>query len=260
MSLRKHGTIIGRQFSALNCIGPFGHMGSRREPCVRCQCQCGKVLDVRIQSLVTENTKSSGCMKAEYVRRAKLKHGEARPNARSPEYTAWANMIRRCEDINGKDYHHYGGRGIRVCRDWRRSFEVFLSEVGRRPSDTHKLERMDNDGNYEPGNVRWATQKEQTNNRRGNRLIEYDGRRMTATQWSEETGLSSGTIIARLDSGWAAKRILNTPPRRHFVRHCGKTLTIAQWARELGISKVTIRVRLSRGWNTARALSPPRCQ
>ena len=258
MKLRKHGSITGRQFSAPLCIGPFGHMRGRREPCIRCRCQCGKLLDVRVRSLVTGNTKSCGCMKAEFVRQAKLKHGEAGHNGHSSEYMAWANMISRCENANRRDYRHYGGRGIRVCKDWRNSYQTFLSVVGRRPSAKHKLERINNNGNYKPGNVKWATQKEQTNNRRGNGLIEHAGLRMTASQWSEKTGLSPGTIIARLDSGWPAERILNTPARKHLVTCHGKTLSISQWARELGISKVTIRVRLSRGWNTERALGPPR--
>lgn len=90
--------------------------------------------------------------------------GTSHGMSRTPEYRAWLNLIQRCENPREKDFHHYGGRGISVWPEWRASFAVFFTAVGRRPSPRHSLDRIDNDRGYEPGNVRWATQSEQMRN------------------------------------------------------------------------------------------------
>jgi hypothetical protein len=95
------------------------------------------------------------------------KHGEARHNAnKTPEYRTWGEIIQRCENPKRVNFKFYGGRGIKMCDEWRQSFPTFLAHVGRRPSPQHSIDRIDSNGNYEPGNVRWATVSEQIKNRR----------------------------------------------------------------------------------------------
>lgn len=111
-------------------------------------------------------------------------------------------MIRRCENPNQADYPRYGGRGISVWPEWRTDFTAFFLHLGPLPSPKHTLDRFpDQNGNYEPGNVRWATQTEQQNNRRNNRMVTAFGRTMTLAQWAAETGVTASRLWKRLDRG-----------------------------------------------------------
>lgn len=131
-------------------------------------------------------------------------------------YQAWFNMIERCHDEQHHAYKDYGGRGIIVCACWRESFERFLLDVGYRPTPRHTLDRYPNqNGNYEPGNVRWATMKEQCNNRRSNCLITYKDETLTAVQWAERLFPDNPhRIQKRLVMGWSIERALSTPIRK----------------------------------------------
>ncbi len=123
-------------------------------------------------------------------------------------------MIRRCTYPSMDRYPQYGGRGISICEQWRKSFESFLADVGRAPSPSHSLDRIDNDGNYEPGNVRWATRSEQTLNSGKSRQITLNGVRQSIGEWSALTGINRQTIQMRLDAyGWSVKKALTTPVR-----------------------------------------------
>lgn len=132
---------------------------------------------------------------------------------RSPEYRSWEAMRSRCYRKKDKSYPKYGGRGIRVYANWRVSFEAFLSHIGPRPPGT-TLERIDNNGHYEPGNVRWATHMEQNRNQSINVFLEMDGRRMIARDWAKELGLARSAIEERLKAGWDYRAALTTPKLR----------------------------------------------
>lgn len=151
--------ITGQRFGMLTVLERLPNSSDRRSRW-RCRCDCGNETVTRSESLKTDHTRSCGC----FHRRS---HGEAssRNGAQSVEYRTWAGMIRRCENSHDESYQNYGGRGISVCDKWRSSYSAFLSDLGRRP-DGHSLDRIDVNGNYEPGNVRWATAKEQVANRR----------------------------------------------------------------------------------------------
>jgi hypothetical protein len=128
------------------------------------------------------------------------------------EYQAWLAMRERCKNPNNAAFHNYGGRGIIVCSRWDSSFANFLADVGLAPSPQHSLDRYPNqNGNYKPGNVRWATPREQANNLRTNRLIQFDGQTFTLAEWSRRQGLSIKALHMRLKVGWPLDRALTEP-------------------------------------------------
>jgi hypothetical protein len=117
-------------------------------------------------------------------------------------------MIARCTNRNNNRFGQYGGRGITVCQRWLESFVSFLDDMGVRPSSEHSIDRIDNDGNYEPGNCRWATRVEQSRNTQQNMIIEAFGRRQCLQDWSIETGIGRGTIRWRVVNGWSPEMAL----------------------------------------------------
>lgn len=140
--------------------------GTSRHSRYVCKCSCGTEIVVRGTSLTSGNTTSCGCYHRERLRVDKLTHGDKPKRGVAPEYTAWTNMITRCTNPKHNRWARYGGRGIAVCVKWRDSYEAFLADVGRRPGPDYSLDRYPNpDGNYEPDNVRWATDSEQAFNR-----------------------------------------------------------------------------------------------
>jgi len=119
-------------------------------------------------------------------------------------------MKSRCNNPNNVSFDNYGGRGISVCGRWDK-YQNFISDMGNRPTLKHTLDRIDNDGNYEPSNCRWATRKEQQRNRRTNHIIEFNGESKNITDWSNDLGIKLTTLIGRLDRGWSIEKTLTTP-------------------------------------------------
>ena len=135
------------------------------------------------------------------------KHGHSFVNGKAtPEYMAWSSMKARCLRPTANNYPLYGGRGITICQRWTDNFEAFLSDMGLKPSKDHSLDRIDNDGNYEPGNCRWATPIMQSRNKRNVGIVEYYGERLTVPELSERVGIPLHRLKSRLKRGWSIER------------------------------------------------------
>lgn len=181
-----------------------------------CNCDCGGSKQVEATYLKSGKTQSCGCMGTEQRKLAASRQGHALSKAEKPkERRAWNGMLRRCYDIKHPSFIRYGARGITVCAQWRDSFAAFYADMGDAP-EYGSLERIDNSKGYSPGNCRWATRKEQANNRRSNRLLTLDGVTLNVGQWAERLGWNKSTIANRLALGWPVERILTDPPKpRH---------------------------------------------
>lgn len=168
--------MLGQKYGRLTVnveVDEYVQPGGQSRRMFECTCDCGKVINIRGDYLRNGHVTSCGCLNRELTRIRNARHGDSRGGKTTSEYNSWSNMIGRCENRNHPRYADYGGRGIKVCDRWRRGennklgFECFLIDMGRKPSPQHSLDRFpDNDGNYEPGNVRWATPKEQASTQR----------------------------------------------------------------------------------------------
>lgn len=174
-----------------------------------CLCDCGKTMVTRSNSLRTGNTTSCGCTRYDHVRTHGMKD--------SPEYISWSAMRSRCYRTTDKSYDRYGGRGIRVCDEWRDSFEAFIADMGLKPSPDMSIDRIDNDGDYDPSNCRWATHVEQNHNRSNNSWLVIDGVRGLACDWSKVSGICEATINRRALRGWDARRAVYQPARQRVA-------------------------------------------
>lgn len=164
-----------------------------------CRCECGNITHVVGSGLKNGSSSSCGCFQVEGIVRRSTKHGQGANGRVTPEYEAWHQMIARCENPNHEAYKNYGGRGISVCDRWRNSFKDFFSDVGKRPSPKHSLDRYPNiNGNYEPSNFRWATSKQQNQGKRSNVWIEYDGFKLVKEDWARLFGTSTQNITNHL--------------------------------------------------------------
>ena len=184
-------------------------------PMCFCRCVCGVEKWVREDRIRSGRATSCGCRRREKITTHGMSHGEKK----NPIYKVWAAMIARCDCRTHKQYSEYGGRGITVCDRWRGRDGVlnFAADMGDRP-EGHSIDRIDNDGGYEPSNCRWANRSEQQRNKRSNRLVTFKGVTKCVAEWAEELKIPWHAIGGRLNAGWSDERAISTPykpkPRR----------------------------------------------
>jgi hypothetical protein len=171
-----------------------------------CLCECGNITEGRVSNLRSGQKLSCGCLHKEVTSNKFRTHG--RSNTR--EFRIWAGMLTRCTNKNHHKYHRYGGRGINVCARWQESFENFFSDMGICPAG-HSLDRINNDGNYEPVNCRWATNKQQSWNSSTPNFLSFDGQSLPASEWAVNLGIPQTTFHRHLNKGMSIDEIV-----RHF--------------------------------------------
>ncbi len=178
---------------------------------VECDCKTGLPFEISEKALEYGVQQCKGCSNSG-ANNAIFKHGEnigpRGASTESPEYRCWKAIKTRCYNRNYKQYEDYGGRGIRVCRRWLVSFENFLTDMGRKPSPEHSIQREDNDGDYAPDNCLWATDAEQRRNRRTNVWVVIGGRKQCVTDWLREFGTPEPTYRYRRKKGWSPEEAL----------------------------------------------------
>lgn len=201
----KRKDITGQRFGMLVALEFVGNQDGKY-PAYLCQCDCGKQKTVLGQSLRNAGTDSCGCNTKRKLSESLTKHGHAHTKI----YKVWAAMKDRCNNPNNTHFAEYGGRGIAVCERWTESFANFLADMGERPEGM-TIDRIDNAGNYEPSNCRWATRTRQQRNRRVNRLLTVNGETKCVSDWAAITGVPRGRIASRLDRGWTEEAAVMTP-------------------------------------------------
>ena len=239
-----------------------------------CRCHCGTEREVVLSALLSGRSASCGCAsgkKQRTSRRQFANHG----GTNTPTWRSWISMVQRCTQEGEPQFSDYGGRGITICDRWlhgdgtRGGFECFLADMGERPQG-HSLDRFpDVNGNYEPGNCRWASRTQQSRNRRDTLFLTHAGETRPLVEWAERQGLPMSRVHGRLHNGWSKAQAVGfaPPPSRmspadrknaRLITHAGETMTLGQWATRAGTTSAHICTRLNRGWSMADALTLPK--
>ena len=197
--------LTGRTFGRLTVIGYSSTRGTLGM--WLCRCECGQEKVVYAGHLKRMEVRSCGCLRKETTRARSITHGDKH----SKEYVAWCGMKRRCYAKKATYYYNYGGRGIEVCREWKDSYETFLRDMGRAPSPSHTLDRINNDMGYSKANCRWATRTEQMNNTRHNIYLVVNGETISVGEASQRYCVPCYDIQRRLRSGWTGDRAVMQP-------------------------------------------------
>lgn len=175
-----------------------------------CNCKYKNKITVRSSSLISGNTKSCGCFKKDKM----TKHGHCKDRKQSRIYNIWRSMIQRCSDPNHMYYCNYGGRGIEVCKCWKK-FEKFLKDMGGPPTNKHSIGRINNDKNYYKSNCQWETEEQQNQNKRNNLFLIYKGKKQLIIKWAKKYRIHYDTLWKRLYIyGWSTERALTTRVRK----------------------------------------------
>lgn len=200
--------ISGRKFGGLTVVSASTE---RRNGQVvwNCLCNCGTRIQTVGYSLRNGLSKSCGCLISKVLLARNHTHGWSGTS----EYRSWQSMYRRCYATSNNRFNRYGERGIKVCERWS-DFSNFIADLGPKPTPKHTLDRINNDGDYEPVNCRWATYSEQACNRSTNRLVNLNGSRMILKHAAEMYGINQTTLQQRLARGWSEERAVSVPVKK----------------------------------------------
>lgn len=252
----------GRKFKFLTVVS-YSHKSALGQHHWLCRCDCGKTKAVQKSNLSSGRVGSCGCMRSKWIS-AKI---STHKRSHSKIYIIWQSMMRRCYDPRVKNYHRYGGRGIKVCDKWHK-FENFFADMGLRPSN-RSLERKNNNGNYELNNCEWATNDVQANNRSTSRYLIANGEKRSVSQWARLIGVPPQTITFRIQHGWSDVDAATKPPRKRIwkskektgkpliITFRGESLPLKIWSERTGICYHTLRTRLGKGWSIEKSILTP---
>jgi len=250
-SAKNFKDITGQKFGRLTALRRLGR-DKNGYALWECKCDCGNIVSVTGNRLRTGNTKSCGCYNIDKIRERnhtlKRKHGETHTKL----FHIWTGMQTRCSNPNAINYKDYGAKGISICEEWANDFTKFRDwalKNGYSPNLT--IDRIDFTGNYEPGNCRWVTVKEQNRNRSSNTLITFNGETHCIAEWAEITGIEYDALIHRLQSkNFTLEEALTKPMKSHIsrqntlFRYNGEEKTIKGWAEHFGMTEYQIYCRL----------------
>jgi len=248
--------ITGKQFGRLTVLS-FDHIG-RGGAYWLCRCECGEKPIVLSARLANGTTSSCGCLARDRWKASRTTHGLSK----HPLYTTWVGMHRRCYDEADDSYPRYGGRGIRVCDGWHGSggLRSFISDMGPKPSRRHSIDRIDVNGQYEPGNCRWATAAVQGANKENTLRVDHEGSRVALSTVAHQHGLGVASLNWRVQNGWALEEALAVPmaPPRVLVEFRGEAKEAKEWESVAGVPAKLIvhRIRVY-GWGPERAVTEP---
>lgn len=200
--------LTGQRFERLVVVQKCSERGKGGEVYWLCKCDCGAEVRSQASPLKMGRTKSCGCLSRDRTR----KHGMEG----TPTYNAWAHMLTRCRNEKHKQWKDYGGRGIKVCDRWM-SFDNFLADLGEKPKGK-SLDRIDNDGDYEPSNCRWANQRQQVTNRRMSPRYEWKGEIRSLSELAEQHGLKWRRVYERVRAGWSIEDALTVKRGNRWMK------------------------------------------
>lgn len=203
--MTKRVDITGQRLGKLTVI-EFAENKYQGKAYWRCLCDCGNITVASGQHLRSGVTTSCGCAQRRMARELLTTHNDSK----SKEFTIWFGIKQRCYNQNSSSYSYYGGRGIKMCDRWFNSYENFLADMGRAPSQKHTIERSNVNEHYSPVNCRWATRQEQSNNTRANIMVDYNGHVMSLTLWCYLFDLNYPKVSYRLKSGWNINKAFST--------------------------------------------------
>lgn len=206
--VNKYIDLTGKKFGKLTALEKCGNTKEGKTIWL-CRCDCGKQIKVIGRDLRNGHTQSCGCLHSEIMRKMKHKHGLAKTRINN----IYFGMKARCKNLNNSEYKNYGGRGIVVCQEWQEFISFYDWAIANGYNDDLTIDRIDVNGNYEPSNCRWVTQKQQQNNKRNNHYVKINNENHTLSGWAEVYNISINTIRTRLSRGWSDIEAITKPIR-----------------------------------------------
>lgn len=256
--------VPGEKFNLLTLIRPIGFDNQNR-PIWLCKCDCGNTKNIRYWDVVHGKIKSCGCLRnnkardrlISYNKSHNVKHNDCHARL----YNIWHGMIQRCYNPNYHHYKDYGGRGIKICDEWKYDYLTFKKwAIENGYSDCLTIDRLDVNGDYEPSNCKWSTNTEQARNRRNNLIITYRGKSQTLMEWSNELNIKYCILWGRLKKGWSVERTFERPvgwTGKQDIFYNGKYYFLSELAREYNVSPAMLKHRLKKGMDVEKALTQP---
>lgn len=207
--MSKINDLTGKKFGRLKVIEYYGTNKNGRALWL-CQCDCGNKKVVLGNTMISKLVISCGCYNREQAKKRKTKHSMSNIKL----YKVWNGIKTRCYNKKFTYYNNYGGRGITMCDEWKNDFAKFYSwAINNGYTEGLTIDRINNDGNYEPSNCRWATRREQNNNMRKTIIIKYNGKEQTISKWAKEFNLNRTALYYRIKRGWSVEKALTTPSK-----------------------------------------------